>query len=451
MAIEQQLSNTDFTNWALTALAQKQSAELAAALQEQHPSVVANIIESVPVEQRSALFSLLSEQTSGLVLHLLPDEMRNQLLNNLDTDVIAGVAEYLDPHKLADSLDALPDTVSDAIIGSLDADNLKRVNAVLEYPEGSAGRVMTTDALSVKPEMTIRVVLRWLRKLDSLPPFTSSLMVTDNDGIYLGKLPMSGIVTGNLDASVESAMITNNEVLQAAATEHDVAQLFEQRQLVTAAVLDENNRLIGRITVERAMDILKREADHRLLSSRGLSDEADLFAPIIPSAKQRGVWLGINLVTVFLAAWVIGQFQFALDKIVALAVLMPIVASMGGIAGSQTLTLTIRGLALDQIVKSNMRWLATKELGVGLLNGLVWSVVVAVVTYLWFENIGLAIIIGVALILNLIAASISGVAVPLTLKKMGLDPALSGAVVLTTVTDIVGFLSFLGLASIFLL
>jgi len=451
VAIEQQLSNTDFTNWALTALAQKQSAELAAALQEQHPSVVANIIESVPVEQRSALFSLLSEQTSGLVLHLLPDEMRNQLLNNLDTDVIAGVAEYLDPHKLADSLDALPDTVSDAIIGSLDADNLKRVNAVLEYPEGSAGRVMTTDALSVKPEMTIRVVLRWLRKLDSLPPFTSSLMVTDNDGIYLGKLPMSGIVTGNLDASVESAMITNNEVLQAAATEHDVAQLFEQRQLVTAAVLDENNRLIGRITVERAMDILKREADHRLLSSRGLSDEADLFAPIIPSAKQRGVWLGINLVTVFLAAWVIGQFQFALDKIVALAVLMPIVASMGGIAGSQTLTLTIRGLALDQIVKSNMRWLATKELGVGLLNGLVWSVVVAVVTYLWFENIGLAIIIGVALILNLIAASISGVAVPLTLKKMGLDPALSGAVVLTTVTDIVGFLSFLGLASIFLL
>lgn len=451
MATEQQLSNTDFTNWALTALAQKQSAELAAALQEQHPSVVANIIASVPVEQRSALFSLLPEQTSGLVLHLLPDEIRNQLLNNLDTDAIAGVAEYLGPNELADSLDALPDSVSDAIIGSLDADNLKRVNAVLEYPEGSAGRVMTTDALSVKPEMTIRVVLRWLRKLDSLPPFTSSLMVTDNDGIYLGKLPMSGIVTGNLDASVESAMITNNEVLQAAATEHDVAQLFEQRQLVTAAVLDENNRLIGRITVERAMDILKREADHRLLSSRGLSDEADLFAPIIPSAKQRGVWLGINLVTVFLAAWVIGQFQFALDKIVALAVLMPIVASMGGIAGSQTLTLTIRGLALDQIVKSNMRWLATKELGVGLLNGLVWSVVVAVVTYLWFENIGLAIIIGVALILNLIAASISGVAVPLTLKKMGLDPALSGAVVLTTVTDIVGFLSFLGLASIFLL
>jgi len=216
-------------------------------------------------------------------------------------------------------------------------------------------------------------------------------------------------------------------------------------------VLDENNRLIGRITVERAIEILKREADHRLLSSRGLTDEADLFAPIILSAKERGVWLGINLVTVFLAAWVIGQFHFALDKIVALAVLMPIVASMGGIAGSQTLTLTIRGLALDQIVKGNMRWLATKELGVGLLNGLVWSVVVAVVTYLWFENVGLSIIIAVALILNLIAASVSGVVVPLALKKVGFDPALAGAVVLTTVTDIVGFLSFLGLASLFLL
>ncbi len=220
---------------------------------------------------------------------------------------------------------------------------------------------------------------------------------------------------------------------------------FEQRHLITVPVLDDKLYLVGRITVDHAMLLLKKEAHYSLLSSRGLSDEADLFSPVLPSAKQRGVWLGMNLVTVFLAAWVIDPFQIALDQIVALAVLMPIVASMGGIAGRQTLTLTIRGLAQDQIVRGNIRWLAMKELGVGALNGAAWSAVVAVVTYLWVQNAGLSIIIAVAMILNLLAAALSGVTVPLTLKRYGFDSALSGAVVLTTVTNIVGVLSFLGL------
>ena len=447
----QEQGSTDFSNWALKALLQDQTAELKIALRDTHPSTISKLIESSQPEQRYKILSLLSEESIGSVLHHLPRALRNQLFASLDSTQAPLVAENLDPTKLARTLCTLPDSICESIIGSLDNENQARVNAVLEYAEGTAGRIMTTDALSVKADVSLRVVSRWLRKKDSLPSYTSALMVTDHDGKYLGKLLMSSVVTGDLDAIVESVMLVNSEAIDVNASEHDVAQLFEQRQLIAAAVLDADKRIVGRITVERAINILQREADRRLLSSGGISGEADLFSPIVPSAKQRGVWLGINLATVFLAAWVIGQFEVALDKIVALAVLMPIVASMGGIAGSQTLTLTIRGLALDQIVKSNVKWLATKELGVGALNGFAWAVVVAVVTYLWFQSPGLSIIIAVAMIVNLLAASLSGVIVPLVLKRYGFDPALSGAVVLTTVTDIVGYLSFLGLASAFLL
>jgi magnesium transporter len=209
--------------------------------------------------------------------------------------------------------------------------------------------------------------------------------------------------------------------------------------------------LLGRITIDDVVDIIREEADRALLASAGLEQEEDLFAPVIPSAKRRAVWLGINLVTVFAAAWVIGRFEEALDKIVALAVLMPVVASMGGIAGSQTLTLTIRGLALDQIAAGNVRWLTVKEVLVGVINGVAWAIVVALVAYLWFQSTGIAAVIAAAMVLNLLAAAASGVAIPLILNRLGIDPALSGAVILTTVTDVVGFLSFLGLASLFLL
>jgi magnesium transporter len=239
--------------------------------------------------------------------------------------------------------------------------------------------------------------------------------------------------------------------IHALANEHELIGLFEHRDMLSVAVVDEEDVLIGRVAIDAILDLMREESERALLNQAGLDEEESLFAPMLPSAKRRGVWLGINLVTVFLAAWVIGQFEEVLDKVVALAVLMPVVASMGGIAGSQTLTLVIRGLALDQIANANVRWLLFKEIGVGLLNGLVWSVVVAIVAYLWFANSGIAIVIALAMILNLLAAAISGISIPLILRRLGIDPALSGAVVLTTVTDIVGFLSFLGLASLFLL
>ena len=451
MTSAQEPITTVFTNRALEALVHGQSAELSDALQDAHPAAISKLIESAQPAQRIELLEQLPEADLGAVLDHLPREFRNHLFSSLNANQLARFAEYLDPAKLARTICTLPDLVCDSVIESLRPKDQSIVNAVLEYAEGTAGRIMTTDALSVRSTDTLGVVSRWLRDKSSLPAYTNALMVTDDEGKYLGKVLMGSVVTGDLDATVESVMLVNSEWIDVEATEHDIARLFEQRQLVEAAVLDKSMRVVGRITVERAMSILQREADQRLLGSGGISGEADLFAPVIASAKQRGVWLGLNLATVFLAAWVIGRFQVALDQIVALAVLMPIVASMGGIAGSQTLTLTIRGLALDQIVRSNVRWLATKEMGVGALNGIAWAVVVAIVTYLWFESPGLSLIIGTAMIVNLVVASISGVVVPLVLKRFGFDPALSGAVVLTTVTDIVGYLSFLGMASAFLL
>jgi magnesium transporter len=334
---------------------------------------------------------------------------------------------------------------------ALDQDHRKRLEAVLSYEDGTAGRLMSADVVSVRKDVTLAVVLRWLRRHQSLPPHTDALMVIDEDERYLGKLPMSDVVTGDPDALVETVMREGADSIRADMSERELAILFERRDLVSVAVLDDSGRLLGRITIDDVVDIIREEADHALLKSAGLDEEEDLFAPVLPSARRRGVWLGINLITVFMAAWVIGRFEEALDKIVALAVLMPVVASMGGIAGSQTLTLTIRGFALDQIAASNVRWLIIKEVSVGALNGVVWALVVALVSYVWFQDIGLATIIAVAMALNLLAASLSGVVVPLVLRRMGIDPALSGAVILTTVTDIIGFLSFLGLASLFLL
>jgi len=310
---------------------------------------------------------------------------------------------------------------------------------------------MSTDVISVRQDVTLAVVLRWLRRHQTLPPHTDALMVIDDNDVYLGKLDMAIVVTGDPDESVSNVMHRDADTLRANVSCNEIAVLFERRDLISVAVLDDNDHLLGRVTIDDVVDIIREQADSVLLKSAGLGEEEDLFAPVFPSAKRRGLWLGINLITVFLAAWVIGQFEEALDKIVALAVLMPVVASMGGIAGSQTLTLTIRGLALDQIARSNVRWLTIKEIMVGALNGMVWAVIVAIVSYLWFDDAGISVILAAAMILNLLAASLSGVIIPLALDRVGIDPALSGAVILTTVTDVIGFLSFLGLATLFLL
>ncbi len=425
--------------------------ELRSTLEEVHPAEMANLLESLPPEQRSTLWESVPAGQESEILAKLRDEARTTIINEMDHSDLVAAAESMDVQDLAGVIQELPESLTESILLALDQDHRKRLEAVLSHEEGTAGRLMSTEVVSVRKDVTLAVVLRWLRRHQTLPPYTNALMVVSEDGLYLGKLLMAAVVTGDPDALVETVMQADAVSVRAGTSEHEVAALFERRDLISIAVLDDNGHLLGRITVDDILDVIRAEADHTLLKSAGLDKEEDLFAPVLPSARRRGLWLGINLVTVFLAAWVIGRFEEALDKIVALAVLMPIVASMGGIAGSQTLTLTIRGMALDQIAKSNMRWLTLKELAVGALNGIVWALVVAVVSYFWFKDPGLAAILAVAMILNLLAASISGVVIPLTLKRMGIDPALSGAVILTTVTDVIGFLSFLGLATLFLI
>ncbi|MDJ0872010.1 MAG: magnesium transporter, partial [Gammaproteobacteria bacterium] len=327
----------------------------------------------------------------------------------------------------------------------------ERVEEVLAYPEGTVGRIMHPEVAVIRPDVSLDVVLRYLRQRKSLRRQTDGLMVIDRDNNYLGKLSYTALLTSDPAMTVSEVMLPEADSVRADTPETDLAILFERRDLVSVAVLDDGDKLVGVVTADDVLDIVREQADQQILNMAGLEEEEDLFAPVLPSAKRRAVWLGINLITAFLAAWVIGLFEATIDKIVALAVLMPIVASMGGIAGSQTLTLAIRGLALGQISSANTRWLAFKEIGVGMLNGVFWAVVVGAIAFVWFGSVGIGLVISAAMVLNLLAAALSGVAIPLILDRLGIDPALSGAVVLTTVTDVVGFMSFLGLATLFLL
>jgi magnesium transporter len=432
-------------------LAAGDNAALRRELDQLHPAETADLLESLPPEERLQLWDLVPEGQEGEILSYLGEEARAVILEEMDHAELVAAAEGMEIEDLVEVMEELPEDITEAILDSLDEDHRRRVEATLTYDEGTAARLMSTDVVSVRKDVTLAVVLRYLRRHTGLPSHTDALMIIADDGTYLGKLHIADVVTGDPDARVEQVMEPMADWVRAEATEHELAVLFERRDLISVAVIDRHNRLLGRITIDDVVDIIRAEADAAMLHHAGLSEDEDLFAPMLPSMKRRALWLGINLVTVFLATWVIGLFEHTIGKIVALAVLMPVVASMGGIAGSQTLTLTIRGLALDQIASGNLRWLFNKEFAIGLLNGVIWAVVVSLVTDAWFHQPGIALVIAAAMIINLLVAAVSGVVIPLVLKRLGIDPALSGAVILTTVTDVVGFMSFLGLATIFLL
>ncbi len=424
---------------------------LAEYLEPVQPSDIAALFAALLPEQRTVIWGLLPEHRQSEILPLLRIELRPGIIGEMDERQLIQAAESMDVDDLANVLGDFPESVTDSIVDALEQDHRRRLETVLSFEESTAGRLMHTEVLSVRQNVTFSVVLRWLRVHEVLPPLTDALMVIDAGGYYLGKLPLANVVTGAPDTIVADAMTGQGEAVRADAPEHEVAALFEKRSLISLAVVDADGKLCGRVTVDDVVNVIRHEGDQALLKSGGVSQDEDLFAPIVPSARRRGLWLGINLLTVFIAVWVIGRFEEALEQIVALAVLMPVTASMGGIAGSQTLTLTIRGLALDQISRANTPWLIRKELAIGTLNGLVWALLVALVSLVWFKDPMLSIIIAVALVINFLAASFSGVIVPLLLKRVNIDPALSGAVILTTVTDVIGFLSFLGMASLFLL
>ena len=420
-------------------------------LSEMHPAEIAHLLESLPVNQREKVWLSIPAEMNGEILLHLNDEARATFISNMESDELVAATEMLDTDDLADILPEMPQDVIQEILLSLETQDRDRLKSVLFYDENSAGGLMDLDTIVIRADISLDVVLRYLRRKGSLPQGTDNLFVVDRENHYIGLLPLSLILTSDPDLQVEELMQTNIEGINANKPARDVANLFERRDLITAAVIDDDNHLLGRITIDDVVDVIRDEADHSLMSMAGMNEEEDMFAPVFTSARRRSIWLGINLLTAFLASWVIGLFGATIEKMVALAVLMPIVASMGGIAGSQTLTLVIRGMALGQIGKSNSNRLILKEMWIGVWNGFIWAIVIASIAALWFQSSQLGLIIAAAILINLVVAALSGATIPLLLKYFGADPALAGTVVLTTVTDIVGFLAFLGLATIYLI
>ena len=416
------------------------------------PGEIAHILEALPISQRDIVWGLVNEESNGDVLMELAEDVRADLISRMDHAEVVAVSGGLDTDDLADLIQELPHYITREILATLDSQNRKRLETALSYPEDTAGGMMNPDAVTVRPEVSLDVVMRYLRRLkEQVPPHTDSLIVVNREAKYLGVLPLTALVTNDPEDIVAEVMSLDLKPIPANWDDSQVANRFEQHDLLSAPVVDDDGRLLGRITVDDVVDLIREEGEHAFMGRAGLSEDEDMFAPVLISARRRALWLGLNLLTAFLASWVIGQFEATIEKVVALAVLMPIVASMGGVAGTQTLTLTIRGIALGQLSGKNRRWLITKELAVGLSNGLVWAAVVAIVAGAWFESGDIALLIAAAMLINLVFAALTGAVLPLALEKVGIDPALAGGVLLTTVTDIVGFLAFLGLATVYLL
>ncbi|MDT0633835.1 magnesium transporter [Spectribacter hydrogenoxidans] len=416
-----------------------------------HPAETALLLEGVPRTKRMLVWGLVPDDDHGEVLLHVNDEVRSQLIEGLDDDVLLAAADGLEMDDLADLLEDLPETVTQQVLRSMDQQNRERLESVLSYPADSAGGLMNTDTVTVRPDVSLDVVTRYLHQRAQLPDQTDTLFVVSRYGRYLGMLSLARLVTLDPERDVSEVMDTSVEGLLVDMPASQVAKRFQDLDLISAPVVDENERLVGRITIDDVVDVIRDEAEHSIMSMAGLDEEEDVFAPIARSARRRAVWLGINLFTASLAAQVVGLFEATLSEVVALAVLMPIVASMGGIGGSQTLTIMIRGLAMGQIAFSNARTLFFKELAVAMINGVIWGLVVGLVAYIWFGNITLGVVIGTALVFNQIGAAVAGVGLPLLMRKMGIDPALAGTVVLTTITDIVGFGLFLGMGTLLLL
>jgi magnesium transporter len=415
-----------------------------------HPAETAHLLESLPPDERKVCWPIINPDLRGDVLAYLGDDVRVDLIQLMDTADLVSATEDLDADDVADILQDLPNHVMREVLHSMDSQHRRRVEHILAYEEDTAGGLMNTDMITVRSDITLEVVLRYLRMLGTIPDNTDSLYVVDHKDHYIGTLQLSQVVSRKRSLTVSKAMSHQVEAINANTTAHDVAHRFEKHDLISAPVVDKDNHLLGRITIDDVVDVIRDEAEHSMLSMAGLGEDEDTFAPVGKSIHRRSLWLGVNLLTAFLAAWVIGLFETTIEKQVALAVLMPIVASMGGVAGSQTLTLVIRSMALGQLNDTNQRWLLRKELAVGASNGLIWALAIAIVTSIWFSSIELGILIGAAIVINLIAAALAGVSIPLMLKKLGIDPALSGGVLLTTVTDVVGFMAFLGFATLFI-
>ncbi|UZP75455.1 magnesium transporter [Candidatus Paraluminiphilus aquimaris] len=422
--------------------------DVAAYLPDMSPGDIAYLISASPPATRHELWSLLDHEQEADVLNELPDDIRNHFLADLQPEAVAEIIVQLDDDDVADILHELPQAETDLILDSLTTDDRERFETALSYPDDVAGGLMSTDTLTIRPDLTMDVVLRYLRRHTRLPENTDSLIVVSREDKYVGLLPVRTLLVSDPSASVREMMKTEREPLDAMTSADEVARRFERNDWISAPVVDPQGKLIGRITIDDVVDVIREQADHSLAVMAGLGD-GDAFTPVLQTAPQRAVWLAVNLLTAILAASVISLFQATIEKVVALAVLMPIVASMGGIAGTQSLTVLIRAMAMGQINDRTEIWLVRREILVSALNGLIWAFVMALVTTYWFDDSTLGLIIAFAIIVNLLTAGIAGASLPLLLERLKIDPALAGGVILTTVTDVVGFWAFLGLAAYF--
>ena len=423
--------------------------EIRSLLKKLSSSEIAHALESSPPKQRKLFFSLLETNEEGDVLVDLGEEIQQELVSNISNEELAEAVKELEPDETVDILQNLPEDRMNTILSKMSYRDRKRIEIGLTYPENTAGGLLNTDVISVRPSHSIEVVINYLRDQEELPDNTDKIFVVNKEDEYIGEIAISKIITCKPNLTVRETMSTSSNPILVSQDDKEVATIFERNDIISSAVIDESGKLIGRITIDDVLDVIREDADQNFLGMAGVAE--DTFAPPGRAARSRVFWLSMNLLTAFIASMTINIFKDVLDQIVYLAILMPIVASMGGVAATQTLTIVLRGLTLEQINSSNLRWLFKRELAVSILNGLVLSILVGFVTYFWFHEITLALLISFALIINLVSSVIAGVFVPIILRKLNQDPAISGSVVVTTVTDVIGFLSFLGLATVFLI
>ncbi|MEP1448140.1 MAG: magnesium transporter [Paraglaciecola sp.] len=415
-------------------------------LHQLQPGDLALLLESSRSRNRLDIWQLIPPDLYSDVLEELSDDVRNGIIRTMLPDKVADALEEMDTDNLVDTLHGLPQEVSQDLLAAMDEQDRARAELGLSYGDETAGFIMNTDAITLRPGINVDVILRYLRLKGDMPEHTDTLYVVDRDDKLMGGVALTRLITAAADTPIES-LIKNSEAIPAAMMDNEVASQFERYNWLSAPVVDENNKLLGRITIDDVVDIIREDAEHSMMSMAGLDDEEDTFAPVVKSTQRRSIWLGVNLVTALMAAAVSDLFEATLSQLAVLAILNTIVPSMGGVAGNQTLTLVIRGMALGHVNSANARWLVSKELAIGFLNGVIWSILIASVIALWKQDLMLGAVIAFAMMINMIAAGLAGASLPIIMKKLKIDPALAGSVILTTITDVVGIFAFLGSAT----
>ena len=431
-------------------VSKKNISSLESLLDDLHPADIADILESLPVQKRLVLWDLVKSENEGDILIEVSDSVRQTLIADMDSTELLAAAEQLETDEIADIAPDLPEEVLKDLLENLDIQNRERLQSALSYPEDSVGSLMEFEITTIREDLTLEVVLNYLRKIKKLPNHTDKLFVVDKDGLILGVLPLERIIVNAPTTIVKNIMAKEVVLFKPEDLADEASNAFERYDLVTAPVVDENKKLVGRLTVEAVMDFIRQESDNEKFSMAGLREEEDIFSSIWKSVQNRWAWLAINLLTAFIASRVIGIFEGSIEKVVALAALMPIIASIGGNSGNQTTAMIVRALAIGQLTQSSIRSLLYKEISVALLNGLIWGSIVGLFAFYLYNNADLGFVMASAMVLNLILAAIMGVLMPLLMHRLGKDPAVGSSVLITAMTDSGGFFIFLGLATLVL-